>query len=154
MKIFNSRQHHDQNRKNTVIEKTVIEKIYGSIHHIVSMWKPTSVEYFKDSLTSNSRDNVNTASYLIEFNLRITYNCMPNMASIIRNHNTSLLKDPTPTDIKECSCHQKTECPLDKNCLSGCLVYNALVDRLDTNKTKHYYWICEKRALWQPHSIF
>ena len=37
MKVFNSRQHHDQNRKNTVIEKNVIEKIYGSIQHIVSM---------------------------------------------------------------------------------------------------------------------
>ena len=63
---------------------------------------------------------------------------MPNMASVIRNHNTSLLKEPTPTNIKECSCRQKTECLLDKNCLSGYLVFNALVDWLDTNKTKHY----------------
>ena len=70
---------------------------------------------------------------------------MPNMASVIRNHNTSLLKNPTPTDIKECSCHQKTECPLNKKCLSGYLVYNALVDWLVTNKTKHYYGTCEKK---------
>ena len=68
---------------------------------------------------------------------------MPNMASVIPNHNTSLLKDPTPTDIKGCSCQQKTECPLDKKCLSGYLVYNALVDRLDTNNTKPY-GTCEK----------
>ena len=33
---------------------------------------------------------------------------------------------------------------MDKKCLSGYLVYNALVDRLDTNKTKHYYGACEK----------
>ena len=66
------------------------------------------------------------------------------MASVIQNHNTSLLKDPTPTDIKECSCLQKTECPLDKKCLSGYLVNNALVYQLDTNKTKHYYETCEK----------
>ena len=44
-------------------------------------------------------------------NLRITYSCVPNMASVIRNHNTSLLKNPTPTDIKECSYRQKVECP-------------------------------------------
>ena len=69
---------------------------------------------------------------------------MSDMASVIRNHNTSFLKDPTPTDIKECSCRQKTECPLDKKCLSGYLVYNALVDRLDTNKTKHYCGVYEK----------
>ena len=37
-------------------------------------------------------------------NIKISYSCMPNMASVIRNHNTSLLKDPTPTDMKECSC--------------------------------------------------
>ena len=77
-------------------------------------------------------------------NIKISYSCMPNMASVIQNHNTSLLKDPTPPDIKECSCRQKTECLLDKKCLSGNLVYNALVDRLDTNKTKHYYGACEK----------
>ena len=75
---------------------------------------------------------------VIRSNIKISYSCMPNMASVIRNHNTSLLKDPSPTNIKECSCRQKTECLLDKNCLSGYLVFNALVDWLDTNKTKHY----------------
>ena len=62
---------------------------------------------------------------------------MPNMASDIPNHNTNLLKEPTPTDVKECSCRRKRECLLDKKCLSGYLVYNALVDRPDTNETKH-----------------
>ena len=38
----------------------------------------------------------------------------------------------------------KAECPFDKKCLSESLVYNASVDRLDTNKTKHYYGTCEK----------
>ena len=33
---------------------------------------------------------------------------------------------------------------MDKKCLSGYLMYNALVDWLDTNKTKHYYGTCEK----------
>ena len=61
------------------------------------------------------------------------------MASDIRLHNTSLLKDPSPTVIKECSCRQKPECPLDERCLSGYLVYNASVERLDTNEIKHYY---------------
>ena len=46
---------------------------------------------------------------------------MPNMASVIQNHNTSLLKNPTLTDIKECRCRRKPECPLDKKCLSGYL---------------------------------
>ena len=66
------------------------------------------------------------------------------MASVIQNHNTTLLKNPSPTETKECSCRQKPECPLDTKCLSGYLVYNASVDRLNTNETKHYYEFCEK----------
>ena len=77
-------------------------------------------------------------------NIKINYSCMPNMASVIRNHNTNLLKDPTPTDIKECSCRRKPECPLDKKCLSEYLVHNASFDRLDTNETKHYDGTYEK----------
>ena len=69
---------------------------------------------------------------------------LPNLQMTIQLYFTCLLKDPTPTDVKECSCHQRTECPLDKKCLSGYLVYNALVDRLDSNKTKHYYGTCKK----------
>ena len=45
-------------------------------------------------------------------NVKISYSCMQNMVSVIRNHNTSSLKDPTPTDIKERSCCQKPECQL------------------------------------------
>ena len=33
-------------------------------------------------------------------NLRITYSYVPNMASVIRNHNTSLLNNPTPNRHK------------------------------------------------------
>ena len=81
---------------------------------------------------------------------------MTNMARVIRNHNTNLLKDPTPTDIKECSCCRKPECPLDKKCLSGCLVQNASVDRLDTNETKYYYGTCEKnfKERYNNHTAF
>ena len=76
-------------------------------------------------------------------NIKISYSCMPNMASAIWNHDINLFKNPTPTDIKESSCRWKPECLFEKKCSSGYLVYNASVDRLDTNKTKHYYGTCE-----------
>ena len=47
-------------------------------------------------------------------NIESSYSCMPNMASVIQNHYTTLLKDPTPTEIKECSCRRKPECTLYK----------------------------------------
>ena len=77
-------------------------------------------------------------------NIKISYCFMPNMASVIQSQYTILLKDPAPTDIKQCSCHQKPVGPLDKKCLSGYLVYNASVDRLNNNETKHYYGTCER----------
>ena len=77
-------------------------------------------------------------------NIKISYSCMPNMESVIRDHDTRLLKDPVPTDLKEWSCRRKSECALDKKCLSECLLCNASVDRLDANETKHYYGTCEK----------
>ena len=81
---------------------------------------------------------------------------MPNMACVIQSHNNSLLKDPVPTDIKEYSCRRKPKCPLDKKCLSECLVCNALVDRLETNETKHYYGTCKKnfKERYNNHTAF
>ena len=79
-------------------------------------------------------------------NIKICNSLYATMANVIRNHNTSLLKDPFPTDIKEYVCRRKPECPLDKKRLSEYQVYNASADRLGTNETKHYYGTCEKNS--------
>ena len=54
---------------------------------------------------------------------------MQNMANVIQNHNTNLLKDPIISKAKECSCQHKSNGPLAEKCLSECLVYHAKVDR-------------------------
>ena len=69
---------------------------------------------------------------------------MQNMARVIQNHNTNLLKDPVASTIKECSCLQKSNCPLAEKCLSECLVYHTQADRSHINQTKSYYGTCEK----------
>ena len=51
------------------------------------------------------------------------------------------MEDSKPTNNKTCSCRQKLDCPLNQNCRSECLVYNAVVN---TSKTKNYYGTCEK----------
>ena len=51
------------------------------------------------------------------------------------------MENPKPTNNKTCSCRQKSDCPLNQNCLSECLVYNAIVN---TSTTKNYYGTCEK----------
>ena len=55
---------------------------------------------------------------------------MPNMKSVIQNHNANLLsKQTTPVAAYSCSCHQKSECQLNNECLSGSLVYKAAVSQ-------------------------
>ena len=51
------------------------------------------------------------------------------------------MEDPKSTNNKTCSCREKSDCPLKQNCLSECLVYNAVVN---TSTTKNYYRTCEK----------
>ena len=41
---------------------------------------------------------------------------MPNMKSVIQNHNNNLLsKQTTPVAGRSCSCRQKSECPLNND---------------------------------------
>ena len=51
------------------------------------------------------------------------------------------MEDPKPTNNKTCSCRQNLDCPLNQNCLSECLVYNAVEK---TFPTKNYYGTCKK----------
>ena len=66
---------------------------------------------------------------------------MPSMKNVIQKHNSKIMEDPKPTNNKTFSCRQKPDCPLNQNCLSECLVYNAVVN---TSTTKHLYGTCKK----------
>ena len=56
--------------------------------------------------------------------VKVSYNCTPNMGSIIRTHNRKVLR---PTDdnhpLKSCNCRKPESCQLDGNCLDSSLVY-------------------------------
>ena len=70
---------------------------------------------------------------------------MPNMKSVIQNHNAILLsKYTTPVPARACSCCQKSECPLNNKCLSEILVYEAAVSQASSQINKYYYGNCEK----------
>ena len=74
-------------------------------------------------------------------NVKLSYSYMTNMKSVIQKHNSKIMEDPKPTNNKTCSYRQKSDCSLDQNCLSECLVYNAVVN---TSTKKNYYGTCEK----------
>ena len=80
-----------------------------------------------------------------KINLKISYSCMPHMKSVIQNHNPNFLSNhTTPVAALSCSCRQKSEWPLNSECLSKSLVYKASVSQTPSQINKYYYGTCEK----------
>ena len=74
-------------------------------------------------------------------NVKLSYSCMPSMKNVIQKHNSKIMEDLKSTNNKTCSCRQKSDCPLNQNCLSECLVYNTVVN---TSTIKNYYGIVKR----------
>ena len=68
--------------------------------------------------------------------IKISYSCMPNMASIITSHNKKVLGQTKHTTEAGCNCRRGTTCPLDGKCLTDSLVYQA--DVQTDQSTKKY----------------
>ena len=65
---------------------------------------------------------------------------MPNMNNVIRKHNSKIMKNPPSFNTKTCNYRQKTDCPMDGNCLFQCFIYKASVS---ATTNKYYYGTCE-----------
>ena len=68
--------------------------------------------------------------------VKLSYSTTRNMASHYSNHNRKLLSKQENKIVEDCTC-TKFECPLDKQCMEGPLVYQADVET--RNITKTYY---------------
>ena len=70
---------------------------------------------------------------------------MPNMKQIIANHNKTLIntKNTKPITQKNCNCRQSKTCPLNGQCQTKGVVYQATVTRHDNNKEETYIGLTE-----------
>ena len=64
--------------------------------------------------------------------IKISYSCMPYMASIIKSHNAKLTKPASGNSVSHtseatCNCWNKDHCPLNDNCTKSCVVYQATI---------------------------
>ncbi|KAL9982995.1 hypothetical protein ACROYT_G005115 [Oculina patagonica] len=77
-------------------------------------------------------------------NVKVSYSCTNNMASIIKSHNSRILaKDDTRVESnKSCNCRNKDLCPLDGGCLVNNVVYKATV-ATTPGETKVYIGMTE-----------
>ena len=68
--------------------------------------------------------------------VKFSYSCMPNADSIINSHNRKLLAEEPKPDRK-CNCRKNNVCPLQGNCLTENIVYQATVTT-DENHDETY----------------
>ena len=71
--------------------------------------------------------------------IKISYSCMKNVKAIISNPNTRIRStEPTATKEINCNCRKKDECPLQEECPTQAIVYQAVVKSYDNGETKRY----------------
>ena len=68
--------------------------------------------------------------------VKLSYSTTRNMGSHYSNHNRKILSNKDDTTVAPCNC-EDFECPMDKKCMEGPLVYQA--DVTTRNITKTYY---------------
>ena len=81
--------------------------------------------------------------------IKLSYSCMPNMKTIITNHNKKIMNCETTNtnevnktnNEKKCNCRNKNNCPLKEECLTEAIVYKATVNT--TQNSAVYLGSCE-----------
>ena len=75
--------------------------------------------------------------------VKVSYNCMENMASIIKRHNRTIIGNNFKNTEEGCNCRDKNKCPLENKCLSTSLVYKACVYADENTEVKNYIGLTE-----------
>ena len=75
--------------------------------------------------------------------VKVSYSCMPNMATIIKSHNNKICNDHVENTQKPCNCRIKEQCPLDGQCQANNIVYQGEVSNESETNTKLYIGLTE-----------
>ena len=73
--------------------------------------------------------------------IKVSYGCMPNMASVISGHNKKILEESKPLERGGCNCQRRYagNCPLGDECLSKNVLYEAQISSTEQNYTDTVY---------------
>ena len=79
--------------------------------------------------------------------VNVSYSTMPNVERIIKNTTTDCemkrMNQRREEDRKDCNCRNKQDCPMDGNCLTESVVYQAVVKNNRSDNTKTYIGLTE-----------
>ena len=79
-------------------------------------------KYFMNLLEKQFPKNHKYRKLFNRNNVKLSYSCMPNIKSIINNHNKNVLQENNNQN-KTCNCIKKQSCPLGNQCLTPNIVY-------------------------------
>jgi len=65
--------------------------------------------------------------------VKVSYSCMDNMESIIKQHNRNIMKKESEAQ-RQCDCRNEENCPLEGKCCTKNVVYSAVVKHTDRNR--------------------
>ena len=84
--------------------------------------------------------------------LKLSYSCMPNVKTIISNHNKAQINKSDPindtTDDSNCNCRNSSTCPMDGKCNDQNMIYQAEVTTPSSRET--YIGLCDTFRLDRP----
>ena len=81
-------------------------------------------------------------------NVKVSYSAMPNMNAIINGHNKKVLKEKSNQNERSCNCRNPELCPLNGNCLTPEVMYEATVNSdLPRYETRIYKGITKR--IWK-----
>ena len=69
--------------------------------------------------------------------VKVSYSCMTNMETLIKSHNSNILKPQQRETDAGCNCQDPVSCPLNGNCLIASITYSATVTA--RNREQIYY---------------
>ena len=80
--------------------------------------------------------------------VKVSYGCMPNVASIIKSHNNQVLRNDNPSAQtrsadRRCNCRNRHQCPMNGDCLATSIVYKATVHASGNPACKEYFGLTE-----------
>ena len=77
--------------------------------------------------------------------VKVSYSCMPNVAAIIKGHNSQITQRHANAESspRRCNCRRPAECPLNGDCLTNNVVYKAMVKTTGPDEVREYIGLAE-----------
>ena len=87
--------------------------------------------------------------------MKVSYCCMPNVASHIASHNRKILEESRSNgnqNPRTCDCQKLNDCPLDGNCMQAAVIYKADITP-ERDEEQYYVGLSEPpfKNRWSDH---